>query len=146
MAIWKDKLGKRATIQYAAIFVVGFAILAQLTFSGFTPIKNIALQATGNIAGVIGIAGSVAPNEYSDLAAQIDQKGKELTLREQTLTLREQALFSGNDGITLDVLFGITGLLLLLISLNFYYDWRRGSSVEYVGPAHPHQDEMTTRL
>ncbi len=144
MAIWKDKVGKKATIQYAAILIVGFAVLTQLTFDGFAPIKNIALQATENIAGVIGIAGSVAPNEYNDLAAQIDQKNEELTLREQALAVREEALFSGNDRITLDVLFGITGLLLLLISLNFYYDWRRGPSVDYVGPSH--RDEMTTRL
>lgn len=144
MAIWENKPNTKAAVQYAALLLVMIAVFAQLALSGLTPVKNIALRATENIAGIIGVAGTVAPNEYNALAAQFDQKDKSLTMREQDLALREQALLSGNDRITLNVLFGITGLLLMLISLNFYFDWKRDTPAE--GHVPSHADEFTTRL
>ena len=143
MITWKHKPSKGAVMQYASLFLFA-VILGQIVFSGFIPIKNLAIRATENIAGIIGVAGTVAPNEYNQLATQFEQKDKDLAQRELAISTREQALFSGNDRITLYVLFGMTGFLLILLLLNFYLDWKRGKLIEMATTSH--HDELTTRL
>ena len=78
---------------------------------------------------VVGVAGRVAPNEVNIFAQELEERQKELDEREQELLAREQGLFVEDRGIAIDgtMLMATVGLLLLvLILLNFFLDWRRG--------------------
>lgn len=77
----------------------------------------------------VGVQATVEPNGWNTLAAQIDAKQKELDAREAALSTREQALQAESSAGFLSPEWYTTILaliLLILVLLNFYLDWRRG--------------------
>lgn len=90
-------------------------------------VRSGALVFSQTLAAV-GVKASVEPNVWNNLAAQIDAKQKELDAREAALSTKEQALeASGSSSRLLSPEWYTTALaliLLVLVLLNFYLDWR----------------------
>lgn len=78
---------------------------------------------------------SVETNPFNTLAQQLQEKEKALSTKEVDLALREKLLEEtrNRDQETKDkiltYLFIIAGVLLILILLNFYLDYRRKNSI-----------------
>ena len=130
MVVWHTESKKKVTMQYLAL--VFAVVLTTEIASGGIPLKSFALSAYQNLASVASLSAAIEQTPVNTLAQQFDQKGKELTAREEQLLLREQELdakyqesIESNRRLTLYVLGGITLLLLLLIFMNFYYDIKR---------------------
>ena len=135
---------ERKIAGYVALVAI-LVLIVQLVSIGSFPIKRIAFQATENLATIIGVAGSVAPNEFNQLAQQFDKKEKELTSREQGLALREQSLLNTKDDHKiLYMMIGI-GILIFLLLLNFYLDWKREKH-GWSNPSIRHDGDLLTRL
>jgi hypothetical protein len=67
---------------------------------------------------------TVLENPYNRLAAQLDNKGQELSRREMALDALEAKLEKSYIKV-----MGLVGLLFLLIILNFVFDYRRRKSL-----------------
>ncbi len=148
MVVLFQESKRKTRFQYAAI-IVAVMLVSQLSLHDLS-LKKIAVNAYRNIASVASFSASVQPNEYNVLATEFDQKDRELTAREQDLVKREQALgeqyqqaIDANNRLTLYVIGGVTLFLLLLISLNFYFDVKREEEHEAVLP---HQEDLSVRL
>ena len=88
---------------------------------------------TGNrtlrqLGSVIGLYASVEPNEYNTLAQQLEEQKAELDKQklqiEQEKAQLQQEKEDNND-ITIIYVTSIGGLLLVLVLLNYFLDWRR---------------------
>ena len=70
---------------------------------------------------------SIEPNEYNRLAQEIKEKQEELERREAVVVEKEAV--SAEDKVVNDrvvaYVIAISSLLLILVILNFYLDWRR---------------------
>jgi hypothetical protein len=84
----------------------------------------------------------VPPNEFNSLALQLSEKEKILTARETALAIREEALAPENQALTIIVLYGAIAIILLLLFLNFYLDWRRASRPSDL----PHENNRVIHL
>jgi predicted PurR-regulated permease PerM len=84
-----------------------------------------------NIANVVGITASIPVNKYNTLAQQLDEKEQALKAREKEIAEREIYIgalsYSSQIAQNKITVFGIgfSLLLFILISINFYLDWRR---------------------
>jgi hypothetical protein len=74
----------------------------------------------GAARAATSISMSVEENPYNKVAAQLQQKEKRISEREDLLNRYEKELQRGNMALALFVL-----LLFLLIMLNFYLDYHR---------------------
>ncbi len=84
------------------------------------------------LGNAIGISAAVPPNEFNSLAAQFEQREKDLDARAEALSAREQSLLSELDArqkdrmtIVYSYLFGFTVFLLSLVIVNYYLDFHR---------------------
>lgn len=66
----------------------------------------------------------VLENPYNRLAAQLDDKGQELSRREQALNALEARLEKSYFQV-----FGLVGFLFVLILINFILDYKRRRSL-----------------
>lgn len=82
-----------------------------------------------NLAQTIGVSAAVPENEYNSLAQQLAAKDAELAQREKVLLDREEGT-SGNQisSVAVWLMAGSSLILLLLILLNYYTDWRRAQT------------------
>lgn len=79
-------------------------------------------------SAVIGATASVEPNPYNTLAQQLVTKQDELSVREKELALREGQQFA-NTSSNLPLYSLMASLALtFLVTLNFYFDWRRSNA------------------
>jgi hypothetical protein len=99
----------------------------------------VALSLYGNISlgsqefarqlgAAVGASAGVLPNEYNTLAQSLLKKEAEVTEREKAVAAQEAEIL--RPGATKDTMLVFTVLsvgllLLLLILLNFYLDWKR---------------------
>lgn len=85
------------------------------------------------LGAVVGVTTSVEPNQYNILAEQLKNKEETLAERERVLQEAESKTLVSSQGVDrlLQYLLGISGVLLLLILLNFLLDWRRGQRMRY---------------
>jgi len=77
-------------------------------------------------AASVSMSAAVPPNEYSELAAQLQQKKEALDQKAIDLAAREAADARATPTDYLGVVsFVMSVLLFLLIAVNFYFDARR---------------------
>ncbi len=78
---------------------------------------------------------SVEPNPFNTLAQQLQEKKEALLEKEGNLIERENFLTErmmeerSKKNSTLIYLLAVAGVLLILILLNFYLDYRRKNSI-----------------
>ena len=79
---------------------------------------------------VVGTSAAVEPNSYNSLAQQLTDKEKELRSREENIAQQEN-----QNSIVQDMpsnlslySFLMSLILLILVGINFFFDWRRGRS------------------
>ena len=80
------------------------------------------------LGNVVGMYASIEPNEYSMLAQEIKEKQAELDNREIAIAEKESVLADDratNDRTAVVYVTVISSLLLVLVMLNFYLDWKR---------------------
>jgi hypothetical protein len=104
----------------------GGAFTSSVLSGGTTFINKIGAQ--------VGISVGVSPNEFTKLAQEVTQKQAEIEAREIAVAEREKALerreeTSGIFSLELYVTV-IAFILLILVLLNFYLDWRRDYYVD----------------
>lgn len=80
------------------------------------------------LGAAVGASAGVLPNEYNTLAQSLLQKETEVNQKAAALAVREAAVMqqgSEKDTKLVFVVLSVGVLLLILILLNFYLDWRR---------------------
>lgn len=135
-------------LQYVSLVAI-LVFVTQFVPNGLSA-QKVQDFAYANAAAVIGMGATIQPNEFNSLAQSLEQKQTELTEREKSLIAREEALgreyretIASNNRLTLMVIGGVTLILITLILLNFYLDWKRGISAAH---PKPHEGELQTRL
>lgn len=102
-----QRAGKMSRMAFFCLFCVAAAVIFPVPFLG-------GAEAATNISM------SVEENPYNKVAAQLQQKEKNINEREALLNKYEKELQRGNMTLALFVL-----ALFLLIMLNFYLDYHR---------------------
>lgn len=122
-----------------------FSVSGAISFD-LASFKNSSFAAT-----IVGIGASIAPNEFNSLAEELQSRSQNITVREQELSLRESQLgieyrnaIKNNNRVTLFALLAVTLVLVSLILLNFYLDYKRGKSLSEKGRSH--SGELQTRI
>lgn len=109
------------------VFVVSFGGVFKLTA------QNI----YDKTLGAVGAYASVSPNEFNTLAQQIDERARFLDARELAIKEREEKIaqeFGGGDERKfVYFVFGFVMILLTLILINFYSDYRWRSRQMIIG-------------
>jgi hypothetical protein len=83
---------------------------------------------TRQLGAAIGASAGVLPNEYNTLAQALLKKEAEVNQKEAALSEREAAVLRQGrekDTTLVFIVLSVGVLLLFLILLNFYLDWRR---------------------
>lgn len=118
----------KPTIILLTLFLIIVAlVLMQVTFNASPLAISIYLLAQ------IGVSVSVEPNPFNTLAGQLQEKEEALLEKEGNLIERENFLTErtmegrSKKNSTLIYLLAVAGVLLILILLNFYLDYRRKS-------------------
>lgn len=106
------------------LLLAGMSLLALGILLSFHDVRSGIVKQLGS---AVGMYAAVEENEYNTLAQQIQEKEQELTEREQEIVEREQVIEkrieeSESKAVTYVTAIGL--LLLVLVLLNFYYDWR----------------------
>lgn len=105
--------------------------LFSVTFgSAFLTSVSRGAASFGNFLGAqVGVSVGVAPNEFTKIAQEVTLKQEELEARELAIIEREKALEKREEVASIfNIEWYVTimaFILLLLILLNFYLDWRR---------------------
>jgi hypothetical protein len=91
--------------------------------------EDLAHSAAESLAAAsVSISAGVAPNAENTLAAELTEKERQLTAREDALTQREASVSSENPwGANALGLYSLIAsiALFILVGLNFYFDRRR---------------------
>lgn len=109
----------------------GSVIACAILFVALSLYGNLSLgpkEFTRQLGAAVGASAGVLPNEYNTLAQSLLKKEAEVNQREAALAEREAAVMrQGNEKDTklVFVVLSVGVLLLILILLNFYLDWRR---------------------
>jgi hypothetical protein len=106
--------------------IIACAILFAL-LSGYGSISLGPKEFTRQLGAAVGASAGVAANEYNTLAQALSQKESEIGQREASLVEREAAVLaeaSEKDTKLVFLILSVGILLLCLILLNFYLDWR----------------------
>ena len=125
---------KKQTVWFLIIFSGSLFLLFFVAGGRIMPFQNLLAQ--------IGITVGVAPNPYNTLDAQLNQEQDRLNQQASDLAAREAALASSTAAANsaspavwhLDVSIAV---IALLVSLNFYLDWRRSRRALKAAPAAP---------
>ncbi len=114
-------------------FITGSVITCAIVFVFLISFGSISLgpkEFTRELGSAVGASAGVLPNEYNTLAQSLLKKETEVNQKEAALAEREAAvLHQGGEKDTklIFVVLSVGVLLLVLILLNFYLDWRRKS-------------------
>jgi cell shape-determining protein MreC len=105
--------------------VAAVAFVAVVSVLSLHTVREGVVQQLGS---VVGMYAAVESNEYNTLAQQLREQQEALDLREQQLNEQqaviEKEIRQNNSSSTW--LIGSIGVLLLgLVLLNYYFDWRR---------------------
>ena len=108
-----------ATALLIASLLFGFAVL--------TSTPDSLRENMHDTLAAVGVSLSVVPNQYNTVAQQLDAKAAQLNQQEAQLNARTQV---SNVQITTNNRYGfyslcMSAVLLVLVSLNFYFDYRR---------------------
>ncbi len=120
---------KRTAKQVHKLRVYLFALIVVIFFFelGLSPV-DITKFVGSKVGLAVGMSVGVADNPFNKLAMQLDEKERKLEQKEEELSKREEALnkeiYSGNDILLLFSAGGII-VLFILISVNFYLDFKR---------------------
>lgn len=112
-------------------FISGSVITCAIVFVLLVSFGSLSLgpkQFARELGAAVGASAGVLPNEYNTLAQALLKKETEVNQREAALAEREAAVLrEGGEKNTklIFVVLSVGGLLLVLILLNFYLDWRR---------------------
>ncbi len=113
------------------VVVIALALVsAVFTERGVSPFA-VGRYLMAEIGSTIGVNVAVPPNPFNTLAEQLKSKEVALAEKEQALTRQGAALESRaqaeerGERRTLGYAAAVGGVLLALISLNFYLDYRR---------------------
>lgn len=108
-----------------------FAVFRLFTLSEgpFPTVPNLTL-----VGAAIGVTITVEPNAYNIIAEQLKNKEEDLIERERVIGESERAnqATSQHQDKILQYLLGVIGMLIVLILLNFFLDWRRAGQVRYL--------------
>lgn len=124
----------KITFVFIALFLI---ILPLIVFQVALNVSPIAIGQyfIAQIGSGIGVSVSVPPNPFNALAQQLQEKEETLLEKEINLVERENLLTErieegrNKNDKTLNYLSIIGGVLLTLILLNFYFDYRRRNSI-----------------
>lgn len=111
----------------------GSVIICAILFVVLSVYGNLSLgpkEFVRELGVAVGASAGVLPNEYNTLAQALLKKEAEVNQKEAALSLREAAVLrQGREKETklIFVVLSVGALLLVLILLNFYLDWRRKS-------------------
>jgi len=123
-----DEMNNKSIKAFLGIAIVGVAVLTIASGPLGDRLGHAGMEKVRQFANTVGMFAAVPKNEKNSLAQGLQQKQQELTEREMLVEQKEQALAYKNEsnGKTAVVyITAIGGLLLLLILMNFYLDWRR---------------------
>lgn len=83
------------------------------------------------VGAMIGVGASVPPNPINTIAQQLKDKALALNEREERLVVKEYRATQDARTTTrkLNIILGISGILLLMIMGNFYLDYKRTHNV-----------------
>ncbi|MBI2120464.1 MAG: hypothetical protein HYT94_02455 [Parcubacteria group bacterium] len=112
--------------KFIAHFTLTCAI-AFLVLSVFGTLSVGPKEFTRQLGSAVSVSAGVASNEYNTIAQSLLEKEAEVNQREAALAERERAVMAGGERDTMLVatVLSVGFLLLFLILLNFYLDWRR---------------------
>jgi Na+/H+-translocating membrane pyrophosphatase len=79
-------------------------------------------------SAVVGMTAGVEPNPYNSAAGQLAQKQNELESREQLVRAYEGGSLTGTR-VLAAASFLVSILVLVLVALNYYMDFRRGRRI-----------------
>ena len=124
---------KRSIVYHQILRSSAILMLAILVFDSgaLTPLtKQFADNTYRQVANVIAVGASVAPNELNMMTAELTTQKKALDEREQQLREREMAVglndqTSNSQNISTYVLSVILFIILVLITLNYALDFAR---------------------
>ncbi len=97
-------------------------------FSATSAPVQVALQETSLLAAnaVVGVFAGVAENPYNTLAQQLEEKEAELRAREAALDAQSREPVAGGTPFPFGLVSFFLSLgVLVLVALNFLFDWRR---------------------
>lgn len=106
-----------------AVCATVFALL-----SGFEGFSLGPKEFAREFVAAVGASAGVLPNEYNTLAQSLFQKETEVNQRERALAEREAEVMregSRKDTLLISLALSVGFLLMVLILLNFYLDWKR---------------------
>jgi len=107
----------------AACFALA-AVLFSYSILSETP-GTLAIHTRAMLGSVVGASASVAPNPDNTLAAELKQKEDELAAREGRLNVAENEIQNSRNDMAV-YSFLLSGILFVVVGVNFYLDWRRG--------------------
>ena len=131
--LFRLRRAKRTRLFLLALLLLTLLLVALRTLSlgeaSFPTVPTLS-----QIGAAIGATVSVEPNPYNTLAEQLKNKEGQLSLRERALEESERAIGSRSQkaDTLLQYLLAASGMLLFLILLNFYFDWRRTTRLQSV--------------
>lgn len=117
------------SLRVSAVLLAAVVVF-QSGFIGGT--GDLARYAKEQVANVIGISATVETNELNTITAELTKQREDLRVREQALTEREIAAKVSDRPSSVDVsdfiLSAILLLLVILIALNYLFDFMRARS------------------
>ena len=124
---------KRSLVYHQILRSSALLMLAILVFDSgvLTPLtRQFADNTYQQLANVIAVGASVAPNELNVITAELTSQKKDLDEREEQLREREMALglndqTSSTQNLSTYVLSVILFIILVLITLNYALDFAR---------------------
>jgi chromosome segregation ATPase len=123
----------RAMVTYLLLFTISVTTLSAGVYIAQKPHGVSLVTRLGGVSALAGVGASaeVEENRYNTLAKQLEQKEQSLKEKEQALEEREEQLGRRADAAVL-LSMGIGIVLLIVVSINFYLDWRRGDFIRKV--------------
>ena len=111
------------------LIILFLVIAASFVFRvGFnTDTLTVSRYFVAQVGSAIGVSVNIMPNPFNTLAQQLAEKEEELLQRETLLLAEQEGKTQG--GIVLYLSLAIGAVLLFLILLNFYLDYRKRNRI-----------------
>lgn len=120
----KQKRNESGRVTLALFSVVSLVFVYTLST---IPVQRALIGTTSQLANAVGVFAGVPTNPYNTLAAELALKEAELSTREALLAAEQNR--STDEAASLRALligsFVVSGIVLVLVILNFYLDYRR---------------------
>jgi len=123
-----DEMNNKSIKAFLGIAIAGVAVLTIASGPLVDRLGYAGMEKVRQFANTVGMFAAVPKNENNTLAQDLQQKQQELTEREMLIKQKEQTLGykeESNNKTAVVYITVIGGLLLLLILMNFYLDWKR---------------------